>query len=92
MMTILSKYNIFIFSLYDDPCEFLQSFAKGHSCPKAFTDNGLACTCPFNPVSLNVPPSTIYIGSVSAAWQFLATVSSYKIRLMENIVLFVIFR
>ncbi|XP_052086942.1 ganglioside GM2 activator-like [Mytilus californianus] len=58
--------------VYDDPCEFLQTFSSNHTCPQAFIDNGLSCTCPFDPVTLNVKNAAVEVKTIPQAWSFLA--------------------
>ncbi|XP_063404376.1 ganglioside GM2 activator-like [Mytilus trossulus] len=59
--------------LYDDPCEFLQTFSHNNTCPQSFIDNGLTCTCPFDPVKLNVQQAVVTVKSIPSQWGFLAT-------------------
>ncbi|KAK6169675.1 hypothetical protein SNE40_020675 [Patella caerulea] len=68
---------------YDDPCHFLNTFkgtAGGSGCPKQLSDNGLPCTCPFNPTQIRLPPTKFTVASVSGAWSFLAT-GNYHIKI-----------
>ena len=59
----------------DNPCEFLSAFKTSGTCPPQLTSHGLPCTCPFNPSSINLPPSVFEIAQINTAWQWLATVS-----------------
>ena len=61
----------------DNPCEFLSAFKTSGTCPPQLTSHGLPCTCPFNPSSINLPPSVFEIAQINTAWQWLATVSHY---------------
>ncbi|XP_078313184.1 ganglioside GM2 activator-like [Crassostrea virginica] len=58
---------------YDNPCEFLSAFKTSGTCPPQLTSHGLPCTCPFNPSSINLPPSVFEVAQINAAWQWLAT-------------------
>ncbi|XP_055955204.1 ganglioside GM2 activator-like [Patella vulgata] len=64
---------------YDDPCHFLNVFKTDAGCPKQLSDNGLPCTCPFNPLAINLPPSTFTVTKINSAWGFLAT-GTYRIK------------
>ncbi|XP_033740486.1 ganglioside GM2 activator-like [Pecten maximus] len=58
--------------IYDNPCEFVQVFAaKGGKCPDAFVNNGIPCTCPFNPSQLSMPYSIFNISSIRDSFQWL---------------------
>ena len=62
-------------SIYDNPCEFLSAFKTSGTCPTQLEANGLPCTCPFNPTNINLPPSVFHVTQISAAWQWIASVS-----------------
>ncbi|KAK6169674.1 hypothetical protein SNE40_020674 [Patella caerulea] len=65
---------------YDDPCNFLNVFKGDAGCPKQLADNGLPCTCPFNPTAINLPPSTFTVTNINSAWGFLAT-GTYHVKI-----------
>ena len=77
------NYNFFFYinqfsffkSNYDNPCEFLSAFKTSGTCPPQLTSHGLPCTCPFNPSTIDLPPSVFEVAQINAAWQWLATVS-----------------
>ncbi|XP_061177342.1 ganglioside GM2 activator-like [Saccostrea echinata] len=58
---------------YDNPCEFLSAFKTSGTCPQQLTDHGLPCTCPFNPDSINLPPSVFQVTNIAPSWEWLAT-------------------
>lgn len=62
-------------SNYDNPCEFLSAFETSGTCPAQLAANGLPCTCPFNPSTINLPPSLFHVTHLNTAWSILATVS-----------------
>ncbi|ESO89285.1 hypothetical protein LOTGIDRAFT_154382 [Lottia gigantea] len=65
---------------YDDPCHFLNTFKGVGGCPKQLADNGLPCTCPFNPSQIRLPPTQFDVTKVSSEWSFLAT-GTYHIKI-----------
>lgn len=62
-------------SNYDNPCEFLSAFETSGTCPAQLAAHGLPCTCPFNPATINLPPSVFHVTHLNTAWSILATVS-----------------
>lgn len=58
---------------YDNPCEFLSAFETSGTCPAQLAANGLPCTCPFNPSTINLPPSLFHVTHLNTAWSILAT-------------------
>lgn len=58
---------------YDNPCEFLSAFKTSGTCPAQLAAHGLPCTCPFNPSSINLPPSVFHVTHLNTAWSWLVT-------------------
>nr|XP_034331261.1 uncharacterized protein LOC105330228 [Crassostrea gigas] len=54
----------------DNPCELLSAFVLGNGCPCALLVRGIPCTCPFNPSSIDLPPSVFEIRPVNEYIKF----------------------
>lgn len=67
-------------SIYDNPCEFLSAFETSGTCPTQLETHGLPCTCPFNPLNIDLPPTLFEVTHLNTAWQVLATVSPGVLR------------
>lgn len=61
-------WNVYFFSVYDDPCEYFANYYANHSCPQAIIDLGLTCGCPIYPVHLVRSPLSTLGSSSTDFW------------------------
>uniref|UniRef100_K1PHC8 Ganglioside GM2 activator n=1 Tax=Magallana gigas TaxID=29159 RepID=K1PHC8_MAGGI len=69
----------------DNPCELLSAFVLGNGCPCALLFSGIPCTCPFNPLSINLPPTVFEIRRVNEHFRYFSTVSFYSVFLVQQL-------
>lgn len=62
-------------SYYDNICDWLSLFETSGTCPTQLVVHGLPCTCPFNPSTINLPPSLFHVTHLNTEWLIVATVS-----------------
>lgn len=62
-------------SYYDNPCELLSAFETSGFCPAQLAAHGLPCMCPFNPATINLPPSVFHVTHLNTAWLWILRVS-----------------
>lgn len=86
-MPLLFSFKLLLihFSNLDNPCELLSAFVLGNGCPCALLFSGIPCTCPFNPLSINLPPTVFEIRRVNEYFIYFFTVSFYSVFLVQQL-------
>ncbi|XP_078317422.1 ganglioside GM2 activator-like [Crassostrea virginica] len=57
---------------YDSVCDFVSTYMNLWGCPTQLEQHGINCTCPFNPSSIDLPPS-VFGAKVNSRWQWIMT-------------------
>eukprot|EP00105_Crassostrea_gigas_P039344 XP_019923492.1 PREDICTED: ganglioside GM2 activator-like isoform X2 [Crassostrea gigas] len=55
-------------SCFDNPCELFSAFGNSGNCPVQLAAHGIPCTCPFNPTTIDLPPSVFVVPHIDAGW------------------------
>lgn len=86
-MPLLFSFKLLVihFSNLDNPCELLSAFVLGNGCPCALLVRGIPCTCPFNPSSIDLPPSVFEIRPVNEYIKFFFQVSFFSVYLVQQL-------
>lgn len=58
----------FCCSSFDNPCELFSAFGNSGNCPVQLAAHGIPCTCPFNPTTIDLPPSVFVVPHIDAGW------------------------
>lgn len=58
----------FCCSDFDNPCELFSAFEISGNCPVQLAAHGIPCTCPFNPTTIDLPPSVFVVPNFDAGW------------------------
>uniref|UniRef100_A0A8W8J5J0 3-hydroxyacyl-CoA dehydrogenase NAD binding domain-containing protein n=1 Tax=Magallana gigas TaxID=29159 RepID=A0A8W8J5J0_MAGGI len=53
---------------YDNPCQFFSPYKIMETCPAQFVAHGIPCTCPFNPNTIDLPPSVFVVPHIDPKW------------------------
>lgn len=75
-------------SNYDNPCELLSTYETSGTCPVKLEAHGLPCTCPFNPSTINLPPSVFHMTHLNRAWSLLITVSMFFLNEKKSLLVY----
>lgn len=69
-LLFLKKILWFTFccSNFDNPCELFSAFEISGNCPVQLAAHGIPCTCPFNPTTIDLPPSVFVVPNFDAGW------------------------
>lgn len=77
------KLLIIHFSNFNNPCEFLSAFVNRDGCPCALLHHGIPCTCPFNPSSIDLPPTVFQLEPQNEVFRLLFEASFYFVYLVQ---------
>lgn len=58
----------FCCSSFDNPCELFSAFGNSGNCPVQLAAHGIPCTCPFNPTTIDLPPSVFVVPHIDGGW------------------------
>lgn len=86
-MPLLFSFKLLLihFSNLDNPCELLSAFVLGNGFPCALLAHGIPSTCPFNPSSINLPPTVFEIRRVNEYIRDFLTVCFYSVFLVQQL-------
>ncbi|XP_041354105.1 ganglioside GM2 activator-like [Gigantopelta aegis] len=70
---------------YTDPCNYLRTFERDGQCPPQLQNNGIQCTCPFDPKQLRLTRAGFHIGAVTHGFEgFLRDNNEYQVTIKLN--------